>query len=307
MRAADTVPAEVTTGGASTSFEWQATDPECEGTVRVTRPDDLAELAVAEFRGANRVELAMSLVHTLPYVPEELLHLAARESPHHGIRLASLSALGELYASDGGPSRWDASVALTVERASSDVDRKVREAALSIRVRAEPRGTPRGRQAPPLRLAFPTFAHATVEQIVDGFLVTCSVVQRGHTAFGGGADLVELAAREVDATLVYIVSPVTRVGAVYFAGPNAFQLAFVTQEGVSYFPATLARAAIDESRRPEARVFGLHALALAEATQILPRERVDPRNEAAFACARRDPDPRVRIAANQMTFFIEGA
>src|SRR5262249_30786844 len=156
----------------------------------------------------------------------------------------------------------------------------------------------------PLRLAFPTYADADTDEIVDRFDSVCSVLHRARLDIAGGADLVELRANGLDAKMVYAVNRETRVGGVYFSGSDALLLCFGVQTALRYFPVSLARALVQRSRFAEHRVAGLFALGMSEMRQILPRESTDADTFDAVHGALSDPNPTVRTAALQMKLAI---
>ncbi|HEX5745291.1 MAG TPA: hypothetical protein VFZ09_03545 [Archangium sp.] len=322
-------------------LECESRDPGFVSSVTLTRSRELADMGCAYFSGPDRIDVAMSLVTVLQFIPAGLLHLGARAGPDRQVRVNSLQVLSQLYLAEEGGACRDSHVEHTTRLVRGDADRELRWRALfielvgklpgarrHIRELLEAETEARERQVledflaraerqegtseavepaeaapePELRLALPFMQRSPpLDALLEHLESVCERVQEIRE---GDTRWVELRARELDGRMTFLSPEGSDVGCLYFSGADAAEMAIGTGSMLAYLPPELARLALRSSRFDEYRVQALHALALSASTRILPGGGVDAELRALLQAAMVDPVPEVKGAAMNMSFFL---
>jgi hypothetical protein len=332
MQAGDLSPAARHDTGDLEISEWRSGSPE--GAIVFTRDRGSPELGCVFVSGPNRVDLALELFTVIPYVPRNALHLLARSGMDRPLRVTALQALSQTYMSEEGVSFWDRDITETTRLLVRDPDPSLRREAIAVELQGNPEAARRDLEAllaaeadaservqlgllgkvldasarsvpaappsgppAPLRYAIPFDVDAPMDDILDRFATSFTIVQRTRLPMDGAPELAELRANQVDGTVILVATGLSQMGCAFFSGEAAPLMVLGFIGGLAYLPPEVAKAGAAKSRSPEMRARCIHALALAETRRIVPSEGIDPDVPSIVKNALSDPDPAVRAAA----------
>lgn len=327
-------------------IECRSRDPRLEGSVMFLRSREIADIGCVHVAGPGRVDLALSLVLALRYIPAGLLHLGARNAPDRQARLNALQVLSLVYLTEEGVSYWDTHMETTARRVRSSPDGELRRQALFAEVVSRPATAlqhirelleterqeeevrqlqvllevtqqhtqqlqdevvPEERPEQEPRLALPFIQDAPLHEMVERFDSISTVVRNTETREDGGAHVAELAANGLDARTLLIAPEGAPVGCAYITGADAFNVAVGSGNGLPYFPVELAKQIARTSRFAEYRVQALQALALSSSPRYLPSKGIDPEVTELFQAALADPKAEVRRTAESLNLRLREA
>jgi hypothetical protein len=263
----------------------------------LARPRGSESLGYAAFLGPHPADSAHELALLLSYVPVDLLHLAVRRSKNAAHRFYGLIALRDVCAAPDSSTTWTPSFAATVRAALEDDDEDVQRAAQAYDQADVPDVT-----ETPLRLASPIFNVLSFDELISAFSAHTTVVRRTDA-------LLELKLTSSDTRMVLVYAPASvmygafgngertaRIGAAFFTGPQAEQIAIDFAPALAYFPRELALRSLRESQNEGFRARALMALGMAE-LPVIPSSGPSPEFEAAIEAGRADPSALVAATA----------
>ncbi len=148
-------------------------------------------------------------------------------------------------------------------------------------------------------LALPVYSVESVDGVVRRFAGNTQVVARRSITIDTKvvAELVELKAHQLDATMRYATSVESKIGCAYFSGTERVVAAWGASHGLKYLPVHLAKEAAVLGRYDELRTMGILALAFASSQRMCPGIATDPELPGILARCAEDADPAVRFAA----------
>jgi hypothetical protein len=321
-------------------IECELREPGYVCSVTITRSLDVSDMGCIYFSGPNHLDAAVRLGPVFQYLPLRVLHLSARTSPERQIRVGVLQVLSQLYLAEEGGVYWDSLIEETTRVFREGDDPELRRRSLFIEVvgrsprvvqhlrevletekdaeerellgqlleRAE--RNPAAPEAPALsedtlaselRLVLPFWQNMSIDGLLENFDSFC---KRMGDVRQGDSRLVELELKDLDARMSLLSPEGSKMGCIYFSGPDAPDVAISVGTMVSYMPPELARRVVRSSGFNDYRQMALHALALSASTKVLPGKGVDAELKALLQAALEDADPEVKATAVAMKLFL---
>ena len=177
-----------------------------------------------------------------------------------------------------------------------------------------------------LRFAFPIYPLLGMDELVAAYSPFCTVERRDRIPSGPGdcegeRERVDLKLRDGETRLTIVLDAAStpmsgaasaserngrtsRIGGVFFAGPEAAELALGAAAALSYLPLELASVCARQSRFADFRARGVYALGMAESNQGAAGGAIDSSTSAVLEAALHDSSPTVAAAARTVGAWL---